>query len=414
MKISLNSLSKIHNPDKYSNSITSLYNNKNTLTDHITKYSTNSNYDKIFDKIGSNKNLSENYLNFCNSSDLQLENIYNYVDNYEDNFFKNSNIKELSDQAKMEVKTELKKTNSIFAKIQENSNIVIIYLFDNKEIIQKKVDKHFPLKSYSIFNNNNIYYSGGLNKVNNNEALDTLIHIKIFQKFDEYEFEFDESSSLPHPRYSHSMIPFQNYIIIIGGTGSRNKEDNQLCFIYNINSNTWANLPSLKTTILNPSLTIINDEHLICCNAGSISYNNTEAINKLALNNLERICFKKEKGFEDVLGWEEISYSFNFDNGRLKRGMGLICIGGAELYLVGGFDNDKSYDNVWRLSLREGNEQENEGLSQFVIDKTEMQLPIRTFFNNNFLVVEERVIMVDGYNNAIEMDCVHKKIYYYT
>jgi len=43
-----------------------------------------------------------------------------------------------------------------------------------------------------------------------------------------------------------------------------------------------------------------------------------------------------------------------------------------------------------------------------------MQLPIRTFFNNNFLVVEERVIMVDGYNNAIEMDCVHKKIYYYT
>ena len=128
MKISLNSLSKIHNPDKYSNSITSLYNNKNTLTDHITKYSTNSNYDKIFDKIGSNKNLSENYLNFCNSSDLQLENIYNYVDNYEDNFFKNSNIKELSDQAKMEVKTELKKTNSIFAKIQENSNIVIIYL----------------------------------------------------------------------------------------------------------------------------------------------------------------------------------------------------------------------------------------------------------------------------------------------
>ena len=261
MKISLNSLSKIHNPDKYSNSITSVYKNKLLLSEHIDKYNTNTegpkfNYDKIYERVHSNKTLSDSYLNFCNSGDLLLENIYNYTNNYEEEFFKNSNIKEIAKQTEIDVKTEMKKTNSIFAKIQENSNIIIIYLFDTKKLVQMKVSNHpaFPLKSYSIFNNNYVYYSGG---IANNETLNTLYQIKIFQKFDEYDFEFTSLASLPQPRYSHAMIPFLHFIIIIGGTSSKNKEDNQLCFIYDLNGNTWGKLPSLKATVLNPSLTII-------------------------------------------------------------------------------------------------------------------------------------------------------------
>jgi hypothetical protein len=437
MKSSLYSLSHLDNPGMYKNLYQSLQNNRENLIAIVKKYSTQSDYDKIINKYDENVKLFEEFKNFCNVEELYLNDIKIFLKKHNEEYMKKAKIKDLTNMLNLNVDLDvcLKKYDVIFAKVQENSNLVIIFEYDEKKFNHIKLDDiNFNAKCSSLFHDQKIYYSGGL--TSSDQPSSDFSVLKISVKFNEYHFDKVSLPTLLNPHYSHSMIAFKNYIFIIGGQNTKE------CEVFEIIKEIVKPFPALPTKCLNPALSIINDEFLFCF-SGSRSYDSMEGIFRVSLVNIDKLCFSGENIYQNVLYWDLIDYVFDNECSRLKRGM-MAFNDQDSIILLGGFDTDKFYNTIYQVQFDlkiNKNKLDGEGViinnvtkdkdkskenvkkpplnvancNTLYIYETEHTLPNFTFFNTNFFTIEERYIFIDGFNNGLEINPSKKyEINYYT
>lgn len=433
MKVSINSLSQLENPGIYTNLYDLLIKNRERLTENIKKYSNNKDFDKIIDSYDENNKLFEEFKMFCNVEELYLNDIKEFLKKHNEEYIKKARIKELTQLLKINIDYDvsLKKYGVIFAKVQENSNIVIIFDYDDKKFHHYKLKNiSFNSKCYTLYFDQKIFYSGGL--TNTDQPSGDLNYLKIKSSYNEYEFENIKLPDLLFPRYSHTMINFKNYILFIGGQNTKN------CEIFEINREIMKPFPTLPTKCLNPALTIINEEYLFCF-SGSRSFDSMEGIFRISLINLDKVVFSGDGLYENVLYWDLIDYVFDNENARLKRGM-MAFNDRDSIILLGGFDSDRFYNNIFQVKFDlkinqtklEGDgiminnstkEKEKEkknvinvaNLNTLYIYETDHILPNFTFFNTNYFTIEDQFVFIDGYNNGLEIIPKRKyEVNYYT
>jgi len=482
MKINLNSLSKFSNPEKYKKVIDIIDKNRKTLEENKEKYSEREDYDKILKLHEQNRVLVENFRVFLNNKELLMEDIVEAIKKHQESFIKNSNIKELSKTLGIESIigeeniSNIRNINEIYAKVQENSNILIIYDIDKKKFHQiKDENRFFNAKSncYYIKDTKSIFVCGGMKNFNRiKEYSNEFYKIKVKINYDEFDFEYTNLPNMNHGRASHSMIQYQDYLIIIGGINTKT------CEIFDFKKNQWDELPDLPSTLANPAVAFVNNFLYVFCGSGNL--NSLDGIYKLSMNNISRIL-QKERGFENILDWEKIDYIYRMLHNekipRMRRGMAALSLGDT-IHLFGGFDYDNIYDEIYvfhtnkEIEVKTVNDDTNfqcgekhiekekldrnnsnirnlkntsqeKNLSNNKIDinfdsdeeipknfqdfeplpfeeeylkitDTEIQLPIKTFFNSNLLLFDNYLIMIDGYNNAIEFNLKTQEFYYYT
>lgn len=417
MKVVVNSLSQFSNPDKYSNMNDSLLKNKKLLEDCIGKYSDAAEFDKIMTLYNDNSKVVDMFRNFTSNRELMLQDIYDVIRKHTDNLVKSSNIKELSRELKIEShKFEeecqvLNNTNGIYAKVQDNSDIVVIYDIGKKVFYQLKLKEEHPIslfmpKCYSYYDKETktIYVSGGLNR---KLTTTNFFKIEITPEFDEFKFRFSQLDSLIFPRAAHGFVKYEDYYIVFGGIGTKS------CEMYSIPNDKWTTIPELPTQLVNPSGVVIKNILYVLGGSGPTTAF-SDGIFRMSLNNLEKIM-KNEKGFEDLLQWESIDYEFLLGDDRLRRGMGAVNYEDS-IILFGGFNNNNIFDGVYCIkSIAKDNKTEIEvDVNTLSIDHANDTLPIKTFFNSNIIAVENYLILVDAYNNAIEYDLKTREFYYYT
>ena len=435
MKLSISSLSQLENPALYKNLYVSLIKNRENLSNHVKNYSEKKEYDKIMNSYDQNIKLFDEFKIFCNVEELYLSDIKNYLKKHNEEYTKKSRIKELSKllNLSVDVDVSLKKYDIFFAKVQENSNLLIIFDYDEKIFQQIKInDLYFNTKCCTLFIDKKVYYSGGL--TNTDEPSDDFSYLRISRQYNEFEFDKIKQPNLLYQRYSHSMINYKNYILFVGGKNTKS------CEIFETVREISKPFPNLPTICSNPALTIINDEFLFCF-SGSQSFDSREGIFRISLKNLDKIIFSNDAMFQDVLYWDSLDYVFDVDNGILKRGM-MAVQDRDSIILLGGFDNDRFYNNIYQVKF-DLNINQNKNVGEGVIinndfkdkekdkqhDKnginaanveclyiyeSEHLLPNFTFFNTNYFAIEGQFIFIDGFNNGLEINPKKFEINYYT
>lgn len=279
--------------------------------------------------------------------------------------------------------------------------------------------------------------TGGIIPKNNKKYDNNFYQIKINVNFDEFSFEFKELKGMINERASHTMILYKDYFIVVGGVNTKT------CEVYDFSSNTWTNLSELPSRANNPALCIVND--FLFCLSGSGDILSFDGIYKLSLKNIQKIINSK-KGFEDFLSWERVDYAFG-QKGRIRRGMGALNLNNKSILLLGGFDFDNIYDNIYDFNLISKKDQKNEILNkssstnntnpsnnnleknniekeEMLVDEedgnilkildTDITLPIKTYFNSNLILLDYILIMIDGFNNALEFNLKTQEFFYYT
>jgi hypothetical protein len=408
MKRNIDYLHKLPNTNKYNNLIETLEKNKKALQEHLTKYTNIQEYDKIVDLYQKNKSLVEHFRSFVYNDELLMLDIVTAIRKNQDSFNKNPNIRQVSKElgldSNIKIVSTLRSISEVYCKAQENSNILIIYDIEKKKFFQIKTDKFFPLKSFSLYNDKSVYLSGGM--VGNKIALNSFIKIEVNVEFDQFAFEYKDLKDMIYGHYSHTMVIYKDYIIAISGNTKHNE-------IYDAKQNTWHSLPDLPANSLNPALVIVNDQ--LYCFSGSVNSTSLDRIYKLSLLNINKILL--EKGFEDILSWESIDYYYHNNIGRLRRGMAALSIGGSSIFLFGGFDADNIYDSILDFDIKKKDNNNNNienSEDLFPITQIGLELPIKTFFNSNILLYDMYLVMIDGFNNALELDLKTQEFFYYT
>lgn len=436
MKTSIYSLSHFDNPTVYKNLYESLIKNRDLIATTIKKYSMNGDYDKIMDTYDENIKLFEEFKTFCSVEELSLNDIKLSLRKHNEEYLKKSRIKELTQMLKLNVDIDvsLKKYGEIFGKVQENSNLVIIFDYDEKKFHHIKMNNiNFNAKCYTLYHQQKIYYSGGLNHLE--EPSSEFNYLRVSNKFGEYEIEKSSQPDLIFSRFSHSMISFKNYILIIGGHNTKN------CEVIEVNKELIKPFPPLPTKCVNPALTIINEEYLFCF-SGSRSYDSMEGIFRISLVNIDKLCFSGDNIYQDVLYWDMIDYVFDNEHGRLKRGM-MAFNDKDSIILLGGFDSDKFYNQIYQVrfdlktnqtkldgegiiinNVLKDKQNDNNKIKGFsnvsnvdtiYVYECEQVLPNYTFFNTNFFIIEDQYVFIDGFNNGLEVNPKRRfEINYYT
>jgi hypothetical protein len=399
MRKNIDYLHKLPDNKNYQHLIENLENGNQMLHNHLKKYTDKHEYDKIVDLYQLNKQLVDNFKQFVYNDELLMIDILTSIRKNQESFNKNQNVKiiskELGLESNIKVSSTLRTISEIYGKAQENSNIIFIYDIEKKKFFQLKCEKTFPSKSYSLYHDNTIYICGGYV---NRQAIKNFTAIKITINYDQFNFDFKDLAEMVNERYSHSMLIYKEYIIAISGNTKTNE-------IFDIKQNKWYKLPDLPMNSLNPAL-IVTQEHLYCF-SGSVNSTSLDRIYKLSLLNITKIL--QDKGFEDVLNWESIDYYYHNNRGRLRRGMAALTIGGSSIFLFGGFDADNIYDNIYDFSINKKDEND-----EMFITQIGLELPIKTFFNSNIVLYDMYLIMIDGFNNALELDLKTQEFFYYT
>jgi hypothetical protein len=419
--------------------------NREKLTATVKKYTNAKEYDKIIDAYDYNIKLCEEFKTFCNVDELYMNDIKLFLKKHNEEYLKKSKVKELTKLLKLNVDIDvsLKRYGAIFAKVQENSNLVIIFDYDERKFQQFKVNNiYFNAKCNTLYQEDKVYYSGGLNSAD--EPTTDFNYLKISNKFSEYEFEKISLPDLKFARSSHSMIGFKNYILIIGGQNTKN------CEVFEVNREVSQPFPDLPTKCSNPALVIVNEEFLFCF-SGSRSYDSIEAIFRISLVNIDKLCFSGDGMYKDVLYWDPIDYVFDNESARLKRGM-MAFVDRDSIILLGGFDNDKFSNQIFQVKfdLKINQKLEGEGViinnvsgqksgqkekgssqnavknhsnvipnvansNTLYIYESDQLLPNYTFFNTNYFTIEDQFIFIDGFNNGLEINPKRKfEVNYYT
>lgn len=163
------------------------------------------------------------------------------------NNFANNQIQEKSPN-----KTEIEEDNEIYDKIQPIPGTNEIQIFNKKSgtIIKKNVKFNNSSHKYSYFLNgcrsilinDSLFIFGGVSKEKTESKISYIYSIK------NNELSLIPEMSKPHSYHSLYYIDNYNSILVIGG------EYNNSCELFNINTNTWVNLPDMNYSKANCSI----------------------------------------------------------------------------------------------------------------------------------------------------------------
>ena len=147
-------------------------------------------------------------------------------------------------QEKLPNKVEIESDNEIYDKIHPIPGTSEIQIFNKKSgtIIKKNVKFNNSNHKYSYFLNgcrsilinDSLYIFGGVSKEKAESKISYIYSIK------DNELSLIPEMIKPHSYHSLYYIDNYNSILIIGG------ENNNSCELFNINTNTWVNLPDMN------------------------------------------------------------------------------------------------------------------------------------------------------------------------
>ena len=427
MQLLLLSYNKFINKNKYENVEEIINSWKNDMDKRIKKYSNNKYFDIIdisFDKckkfVNKNEELANNYF-------IELNKLYENITNMK-GFFGNDNKieKELDDQLLVqklingfEIENKIKEekqeiepnknvmTNIIYAKIVENSNMLSIFNYDNKElknyIITDEKYKNFRFNSncFSLYDSdkNYIYISGGIKDIKDPDSHDnSLFRLDIIEKDKEnkmkYEFKINKLKDMNNKRSYHTMLNLsddKNTILCISGINTES------CEVYNIEYDQWESIQELPTKCQSPG--IIDYNKYIYVFPYSKDYMN---IYRMNMDNGEFM-------------WESIKYSIN--EGSIKKGM-IIIPKENELLLLGGYDNNGNYSHIYQVELNNDN---NENKIIYINLSVDLSLPNDIYFTSNYVEFdinkenkkENTILIMDNFNGVLEFNIDSCKFKYY-
>ena len=479
---------KFINQDKYEYINNSIENSQKEVDKLINKYSNKKNFDLIDISCDSCLNLVNNYTilnkNFILDLKAGLEHLSNIkglnndnkiIEQLGDEFFmqklinnimipknnelnkkeeiKNNNKNEKeNDNNEYEEKEEIENeeenyeqlissmTENIYAKIVENNNLLTIFNYYtnkiNNYIVSSNDKKDFKFNSncYSLYEKekNCVYVCGGLTDINDQNSHDNslykininlIIHNKnenkdnnnIFNDINNiikddknkdkkyyYEFIIESLSPMNNNRSYHSMIQLssnRNIILCIGGINTES------CEVYNIELDSWVSIQDLP---------------IVCQNPGIIDHN--RFIYVFPYSNEFNTIYKLNMSNKDFI-WENIKYNIN--DGKIRKGMAAISIEN-NIYLLGGYDNENQYSNVYNVDISNEDFIEIKSLVNLV-------LPNKCFFNSNYIIINNfnklnneiidnennvgyhnnRVLLMDNFNGILEFDWFLGKFYHY-
>ena len=410
IKLNLTTVNQFENKDFYKQYFSSFEESKKEINEIIKKHSEKVDFDKLPIMYKKSKLILESYKNYseqCSSSfkiiSEQINNLYKTSEELKNQLLIDLNIEEeIKEKESNEnnSKNENENTSSnyfpnyFYFKPEENSNRLLIYNSHTKKHYSQELENIiFPNKSYSIYDNENniIYISGGLKDLTDkNSITNSFIKISLTYNKNLNSFNTNIIELTPMNNYHYSHVIYQlsnkkNLIICISG------KDTKSCEIYNIDENQWSNLPDFPIFSPNSECFDLNENIYVIC--GSF---NIDGIYKLNMEN-----------DNENLIWENVN--FIIEEGRLRRGMGLFNLNGI-IYLFGGFDNDKYYDDVYTIDFNSDDIRVN--------FEHNMKLPCKSYFNSNTISVEydnkeKRIVLVDCFNGIIEYSTNTNFFYFY-
>ena len=415
IKLTSSTVNKFENKDFYFQFLDYFEDCKKEINEIIKKHTNEQDFDILPNLYNKTKLILENYKVYSEhiSSSLksllnQFNDFYKQSEELKNELFQNLKIKEeipenkiveekkkenknLEDENIEEEEEIINNNYNYYMKPEENSNRILIYDFQTKTHFTQEIDYHFINKFYSLYNKetNTIYISGGIEEISNKDSQSnkfTKIKLKKIKNSNLFESEITELKPMNDYHYSHILHQLSvNKNIILSISGKETKS----CEIYNIKENIWINIPELPIISPNSNCFDYNDSIYVIC-----SYT-FDAIYKLNM---------KEEN--ENLNWEKIN--FIVEEGRFKRGMGLYFNNKGLIYLFGGFENEKIYDDVYSIDF---NSQE----IRVNLEKN-MKLPIKSYFNSNSIYIkneiDERIVFVDAMNSIIEY-CPKTNFFYF-
>ena len=439
---------KFINKNKYDNVKNSLNNSKEKISKIVKKNSIDTEFDLIYKIYNNNYPHYERFYSIINEYKNQYNNLFNFLkqlDEYNEktknqeldvnfelekaknyqllnmNISNSVNNVDLDENINQKIPPESKlfnsMTESIYAKIEEKSNNIFIYNSYlhkiTKHPIQYLIENNinFNSKTFSYFDKseNTIYISGGLIDDNKDNYDNSMIKINItFSKKNfsneikneieelggEYIFEVTILSPMKIGRCSHNMLRLNsdnNLFIIMGGKNTKETE------VFNLEQNEWVS---------------VGDLPIICVNPVSMEFNNCIYLFNSNYYGLDSIFFLDMNKNENFI-WGKIEHKMEI--GNLKRAMNIINFD-DNIYLFGGFDNNKEYSDIYKVNVNE-----KEGFVDIKYCK-DIVLLNDCSFNSNSIVLEKNnegedkkslIIMMDVMNGVSEVNFKSGMVDYY-
>ena len=179
--------------------------------------------------------------------------------------------------------------NSIYDNISLNQNkeqykyrYLINYIDDTKkiwiyDIYTNRCDiKNFDFLPYNFNNTSSIdydektsliYYCGGIftesSLFSNKTIISEDLYIFPFSNGLSEMNNFISKYKIPHKRYGHSSLYFNNKLFLIGGKNEK-KIFLKECECYNIKDKIWELMPNLNYNRIKPTLCLFNEKYLYC------------------------------------------------------------------------------------------------------------------------------------------------------
>jgi hypothetical protein len=400
------------NKEKYRYVQENIAKNIHILIDYFEKYKNELEVKHLKNEIDSGKYIIDIFQTFSSNKEVMLNDLYLEIKRHLKIFEENICLRQITEQVKLDSDISVNKIGYLFAKAQENSNILTIYNLDKKKFHQKVLEGEmmnnfmFKPKCTSIYliSNNTVYISGGCNSLK--QAVNDLYSFKLeFLNFEEYKLFYQKLSPMINERYSHAMINHQNLIFNISGW------NNYTCEVYDINREVSKSLPDLTEYIPNASLCIMNSEFLLVCGSDP-EKEKKNFIFKIDMKLCEQLFNYYINNVEE-LKWEVLEVKFDFYGGRFKRGMcGVENViekteqGGNcqnSLLLLGGFDFNYSYDHIYQITF-------DKDYMRALVSEYDIQLPMKGYFTTNYISTKNYAVMIDGHNNSFEFNLKSKEI----
>ena len=323
---------------------------------------------KIGHKIKNENIISMTPINLSSdknsSSEVEISNIINLKDDdsTDKNLFININ-KSIPQKNIMILKKENNKSNLLIYNPLNNTISLI-------NISQKDLDINLPFeKSKQISYNNTLYITGGVYLSNEQKKV-----YKITYKNRNYKIKELSEMLITHSSHNITFIPDKNYLIVCGGSTSKNCEYLDV----SLDNNNWKSLNILNQLRGNATMFSINNRFIYC--VGGFDFINKVYCCGYELYDLEKsnkwefLQLKEEKFMISTMG------VIKYDNNEGK------------IFLLGGFSNIEKKNDALRDKIEIVINDKGEFLSA---NKKEVKLPHRCLFYNSqdFIPVGNNILI---------------------
>ncbi len=258
-----------------------------------------------------------------------------------------------------------------------NTNKIFSYHLDSQKYFVTEVDfegmpiNRFPNYSRSLVINGNLLINGGFDEENR-------VTLPFFFFYDRLNKNISRLSDMLYGHSAHSIIYIPpHYVIVVSGSGTVK------CEKFDMENNTWSELPDITITRQNATLFYYNKQYLYAFGG---AYWDDSKKTFIYVESVERL----DLGFGTVEGsdhWEQI-ITFKLGNVNLKKSvLSVLSYTANQILLVGGSISYNTYSDEVLLFDFDKNE--------FSI-KDGMILPKKTCFPNK--------IFLHSGNKSYQMD----------